>query len=79
MFAELGAVVIDTDVIAREVVMPGKPALDEIIEANLAPNIVDDERCARSAANVAHDHVSPIPRLRRERLEAIRPSTHPRC
>lgn len=30
MFAELGAVVIDTDVIARELVMPGQPALDEI-------------------------------------------------
>ncbi len=32
MFAELGAVIIDTDVIAREVVMPGQPALDEIRE-----------------------------------------------
>jgi dephospho-CoA kinase len=30
MFAALGAVIIDTDVIAREVVMPGQPALDEI-------------------------------------------------
>jgi dephospho-CoA kinase len=30
MFAELGAVVIDTDVIAREVVAPGQPALEEI-------------------------------------------------
>jgi len=30
MFAELGAAVIDTDVIAREVVAPGQPALDEI-------------------------------------------------
>ena len=30
MFAELGAVVIDTDVIAREIVQPGAPALDEI-------------------------------------------------
>jgi len=29
-FAELGANVIDTDVIAREVVEPGQPALDEI-------------------------------------------------
>lgn len=32
MFAELGATVIDTDVIAREVVSPGQPALDEIRE-----------------------------------------------
>jgi dephospho-CoA kinase len=33
MFAELGASVIDTDVIAREVVMPGQPALSEIRDA----------------------------------------------
>ncbi|MCP4303058.1 MAG: dephospho-CoA kinase [Gammaproteobacteria bacterium] len=32
MFAELGVAVIDTDVIAREVVQPGQPALDEIRE-----------------------------------------------
>ena len=30
LFAELGVPIIDTDVIAREVVEPGKPALDEI-------------------------------------------------
>lgn len=30
MFAELGVAVIDTDRIAREVVQPGQPALDEI-------------------------------------------------
>ena len=33
LFAELGASIIDTDVIARDVVMPGKPALDEIRDA----------------------------------------------
>ena len=32
MFAELGVPVIDTDVIAREVVAPGEPALGEIAE-----------------------------------------------
>ena len=32
MFAELGAAVIDTDLIAREVVQPGQAALDEIRE-----------------------------------------------
>lgn len=32
MFRELGAVVVDTDVIAREVVEPGQPALDDIRE-----------------------------------------------
>ncbi|NIL94535.1 MAG: dephospho-CoA kinase [Woeseiaceae bacterium] len=41
MFADLGAVVIDTDVIAREVVMPGEPALDEIVAA-FGNDIVDD-------------------------------------
>ncbi len=30
LFAELGVAVIDTDIIAREVVRPGEPALDEI-------------------------------------------------
>ena len=30
LFAELGVPIIDTDVIAREVVQPGQPALDEI-------------------------------------------------
>lgn len=30
MFAALGAAVIDTDIIAREIVEPGQPALDEI-------------------------------------------------
>ena len=33
MFADLGVPVIDTDVIAREVVRPGEPALEEIREA----------------------------------------------
>ena len=32
MFAQLGAPVIDTDIIARQVVAPGQPALDEIRE-----------------------------------------------
>ena len=33
LFAELGATIIDTDVIAREVVAPGQPALEEIAAA----------------------------------------------
>ncbi len=32
MFAELGVTVVDTDVIAREVVEPGQPALAQIVE-----------------------------------------------
>lgn len=33
MFADLGITVVDTDVIAREIVEPGQPALDEIRQA----------------------------------------------
>jgi dephospho-CoA kinase len=33
MFADLGVPVIDTDIIAREVVQPGQPALEEVREA----------------------------------------------
>jgi len=33
LFADLGVVVVDTDIIAREVVLPGQPALEEIREA----------------------------------------------
>ena len=42
MFAELGVPVIDTDVIAREVVEPGQPALDEIREVFGASVIAHD-------------------------------------
>ena len=40
MFAELSIPVIDTDVIAREVVAPGQPALDEI-EARFGEHVFD--------------------------------------
>lgn len=33
LFAELGAVIVDADEVAREVVMPGQPALAEIVQA----------------------------------------------
>ena len=41
MFAELGVPVIDTDVIAREVVEPGKPALEEVRE-HFGDGVVDN-------------------------------------
>jgi dephospho-CoA kinase len=41
-FARLGVPVIDTDVIAREVVEPGQPVLQEVIAA-FGDDIVDDE------------------------------------
>ena len=42
MFAELGVPVIDTDVIAREVVAPGQPALEEI-RHEFGDGVFDDD------------------------------------
>ncbi|MDX1500632.1 MAG: dephospho-CoA kinase [Woeseiaceae bacterium] len=71
MFAALGVPVIDTDVIAREVVAPGEPALAEI-RAEFGPGVFDvdgglDRRALRGI-------VFAYPEKRR-RLEAI---LHPR-
>ena len=71
MFAELGATIIDTDVIAREVVAPGQPALDEIA-ASFGKSLIDDDgyldRGALRKLIFADDKA-------RKRLEAI---VHPR-
>jgi dephospho-CoA kinase len=71
MFAQLGALIIDTDVIAREVVAPGQPALDEIA-ATFGESLIDDDgyldRGALRKLVFADDEA-------RKRLEAI---THPR-
>lgn len=48
MFADLGVPVIDTDVIAREVVEPGTPAISEIREAFGADVIAPDGRLDRA-------------------------------
>lgn len=71
LFAELGATIIDTDVIAREVVAPGQPALDEIADAFGAAMLRPDGSLDRSALRKVV-FASPADR---ERLEAI---THPR-
>jgi len=42
MFADLGVPVIDTDIIAREVVKPGEPAIDEIRE-RFGDAVIDTE------------------------------------
>ncbi|NOX69300.1 MAG: dephospho-CoA kinase [Gammaproteobacteria bacterium] len=47
MFSDLGATVIDTDVIARDVVKPGQPALDEIRKTFGAEVIAADGRLNR--------------------------------
>jgi len=71
MFAELGATIIDTDVIAREVVAPGQPALDEIAVAFGESLIDGDGYLDRSALRklVFSDDEA------RKQLEAI---VHPR-
>ena len=71
MFAELGVPVIDTDVIARDVVRPGEPALEEIREAFGDGVIAADGTLDRPAmrAIVFGDDTA------RRRLEAI---LHPR-
>ena len=71
LFAELGATVIDTDVIARQVVEPGEPALAEI-RASFGPSAIgEDGRLDRVAMRkrIFADASS------RQRLEAI---LHPR-
>jgi len=71
MFAQLGAEVIDADQLAREVVEPGQPALQEIATAFGSDVLMPDGRLDRGklARIIFADPVS------RARLNAI---THPR-
>jgi dephospho-CoA kinase len=71
MFAERGVAVIDTDIIAREVVMPGQPALDEIRQAFGESMIEDDGTLDRNAMRRLVFRNAEA----RRRLEAI---LHPR-
>ena len=71
LFAARGVPIIDTDVIAREVVEPGRPALDDIRDAFGSGVITDDghlDRGAMRALVFADD-------AKRRRLESI---LHPR-
>ena len=71
LFAALGVPIIDTDVIAREVVEPGQPALEEIRRAFGDDVIADDGALDRAQMRklVFSDHEA------RQQLEAI---LHPR-
>src|SRR5438445_8514250 len=71
MFAQLGAEVIDADQLAREVVEPGQPALEEIATAFGSGVLMPDGRLDRGklARIIFADPVA------RARLNAI---THPR-
>ncbi len=71
MLAELGAVVIDADLLAREVVAPGTPGLAEVVAAFGPGVLTDDGRLDRPAVGSL---VFSDPDARR-RLEAI---IHPR-
>lgn len=71
LLAERGAIVVDADQVAREVVEPGEPALDEIAERFGARVIDPTGRLDRPAMAAI---VFEDPAARRE-LEAI---THPR-
>lgn len=66
MFAELGACIVDTDAIAREVVEPGTPAFAAIVEA-FGPEVVDNGALdRRRLRRIVFDDAA-----RRRRLEAI--------
>lgn len=71
MLADRGAIVVDADAIAREVVEPGEPALDEIV-AEFGPSILTPSGTLDRAALGA---VVFADTARRRRLEEI---THPR-
>lgn len=71
LFESLGVVVIDTDIIARELVQPGQPALDEIRAAFGAAVFSADGALNRSAMR----HRVFADPAARQRLEAI---LHPR-
>lgn len=71
MLAELGAAIIDTDLVARQVVEPGQPAFDEIRSAFGDAVIAADGRLDRSAMR----RIAFSDDAARKRLEAI---VHPR-
>ena len=71
MFRGLGAVIIDADVLAREVVEPGQPALAEIVEEFGPAMLQADGRLDRKALGA----IVFASADRRRRLEAL---THPR-
>lgn len=71
MFAQLGVPVIDTDVIARELVMPGRPAYQEIIHQFGEDLRQPDKTLNRSKLR---EIIFAVPE-KRQQLEAI---LHPR-
>jgi dephospho-CoA kinase len=66
-FERLGAAIIDTDVIARELVEPGQPALQQIVD-HFGPDLLDTD--GRLIRDKLRQRVFADPASRR-RLEAI--------
>ena len=67
LFAELGVPLIDTDVIAREVVEPGRPALAAIVAA-FGPGVLDAQGCLDRRRMRERIFADPAAK---QRLEAI--------
>jgi dephospho-CoA kinase len=84
LFAELGVTVIDSDVLAREVVAPGSDGLAAVVEAfgrecldasgaldraSLRQRIFSDDEARQQLEGILHPRIAA---LRNERLEAAR-------
>jgi len=67
LFADFGIPVIDTDVIARQVVEPGQPGLDAIVESFGADMLTPDQQLDRRKMR----HLIFADQSRRQALEAI--------
>lgn len=71
MFEELGAVVIDADVLARKVVEPGRPAWDKIV-AHFGEKVLNEDKTLN---RTAIGQIIFNDEMERKRLESI---IHPR-
>lgn len=86
MFSELGVPVIDTDVIARELVMPGQPALGEIARrfgrtmidasgyldrAAMRRAIFEDDEARRDLERILHPRIGEETRRRADSADGV--------
>jgi dephospho-CoA kinase len=88
LFAELCVPVVDTDLIAREVVQPGKPALAQVIEAFGTDFLLEDDTLNRRKLRArvfddpdARKRLEAIlhPAIRREAKRQISKTSAPYC
>src|SRR5579875_200259 len=71
MFAQLGAVVSDADLLAREVIEPGSPGFQRIAER--WPAVVRDRRIDRAALAQLEGIIHPLVRERERAIERAAP------